>query len=98
MKKFIIAIMVVMVAIGGMFIFKDKLEEAILNTGIEQALGTSNKYELAKKELEKLEGIAHVTYEVYDDGCSDFTIEYTDGTVDIAMFDNDMRMIYIFSV
>ena len=38
MKKFIVAMVVVMVvALGGMFIFKDNLTEYITNAGVEQA-------------------------------------------------------------
>lgn len=79
MKKYIIAIMVVVMAIGGMFIFKDKLEEAILNTGMEQAFGTDDVYEILRMELEKEEGVAKVTCDKHETDSAVYVISYENG-------------------
>lgn len=91
MKKYIIAIMVVMVAIGGMFIFKDKLEEAILNTGMEQAFGTDDVYEILRMELEKEEGVAKVTCDKRETDSAVYVISYENGmTVFMYVNGNDV--------
>lgn len=92
MKKYIIAIMVVMVAIGGMFALRGEYEEAILNTGMEQALGTTDIYELTKKELLKQEGVADVTYKVYEGGACEYCVKYDNGLVIIRFFSNDTEL------
>ena len=91
MKKYIIAIMVVMVAIGGMFIFKDKLEEAILNTGMEQAFETDDMYEILRMELEKEEGVAKVTCDKHETDSAVYVISYENGmTVYMYVNGNDV--------
>ena len=91
MKKYIIAIMVVMVAIGGMFIFKDKLEEAILTAGMEQAFGTDDMYEILRMELEKEEGVANVTCDKHETDSAVYVISYENGmTVFMYVNGNDV--------
>lgn len=92
MKKYIIAIMVVMVAIGGMFALRGNVEEAILNAGMEQALGTTDIYELTKEEILKQEGVADVTYKVYEGGSCEYRVEYDSGLVIIRFFSNETEL------
>lgn len=91
MKKYIIAIMVVMVAIGGMFALRGEVEEAILNTGMEQALGTTDIYEILRMELEKEEGVAKVTCDKHETDSATYVISYENGmTVFMYVNGNDV--------
>ena len=77
MKKFIVAMVVVMaVALGGMFILRDNLTEYITNAGVEQAFGTTDTYEIIKEELLKQEGVQNVSYKVYPTG-AEYVIEHS---------------------
>ena len=89
MKKFIVAMVVVMVvALGGMFIFKDKLTECITNAGVEQAFGTTDTYEIIKEELLKQEGVQNVSYKVYPTG-AEYVIEHSGNIRIIRWFTNE---------
>ena len=89
MKKFIVAMVVVMVvALGGMFIFKDKLTECITNAGVEQAFGTTDTYEIIKEELLKQEGVQNVSYKVYPTG-AEYVIEHSGNIRIIRFFSNE---------
>lgn len=85
MKKIIVAIVVVMVvALGGMFIFKDNLTEYITNAGVEQAFGETDTYEIIKEELLKQEGVENVTYKILPSG-AEYVIEHS-GNITIIKF------------
>ena len=85
MKKFIVAMVVVMVvALGGMFMFRDKLTECITNAGVEQAFGTTDTYEIIKEELLKKEGVENVTYKILPSG-AEYVIEHS-GNITIIKF------------
>ena len=89
MKKFIVAMVVVMVvALGGMFMFRDKLTECITNAGVEQAFGTTDTYEIIKEELLKQEGVQNVTYKVYPTG-AEYVIEHSGNIRIIKWFTNE---------
>ena len=89
MKKFIVAMVVVMVvALGGMFIFRDKLTECITNAGIEQAFGTTDTYEIIKEELLKQEGVEDVSYKVYPTG-AEYVIKHSGNIRIIRWFTNE---------
>ena len=89
MKKFIVAMVVVMVvALGGMFIFRDKLTECITNAGVEQAFGTTDTYEIIKEELLKQEGVEDVSYKVYPTG-AEYVIEHSGNIRIIRWFTNE---------
>ena len=89
MKKFIVAMVVVMVvALGGMFIFRDKLTECITNAGVEQAFGTTDTYEIIKEELLKQEGVENVSYKVYPTG-AEYVIEHSGNIRIIRWFTNE---------
>ena len=89
MKKFIVAMVVVMVvALGGMFIFRDKLTECITNAGVEQAFGTTDTYEIIKEELLKQEGVQNVSYKVYPTG-AEYVIEHSGNIRIIRWFTNE---------
>ena len=89
MKKFIVAMAVVMVvALGGMFIFRDKLTECITNAGIEQAFGTTDTYEIIKEELLKQEGVEDVSYKVYPTG-AEYVIKHSGNIRIIRWFTNE---------
>ena len=89
MKKIIVAMVVfVTVALGGMFIFKDNLTEYITNTGIEQAFGTTDTYEIIKEELLKQEGVQNVSYKVYPTG-AEYVIEHSGNIRIIRWFTNE---------
>ena len=85
MKKIIVAMVVVMVvALGGMFIFKDNLTEYITNAGVEQAFGTTDTYEIIKEELLKKEGVENVTYKILPTG-AEYVIKHS-GNITIIKF------------
>ena len=89
MKKIIVAMVVVMVvALGGMFIFKDNLTEYIANAGVEQAFGTTDTYEIIKEELLKQEGVQNVSYKVYPTG-AEYVIEHSGNIRIIRFFSNE---------
>ena len=89
MKKFIVAMVVVMVvALGGMFIFKDNLTECITNAGVEQAFGTTDTYEIIKEELLKEEGVEDVTYKILPTG-AEYVIEHSGNIRIIRFFSNE---------
>ena len=89
MKKFIVAMVVVMVvALGGMFIFRDKLTECITNAGVEQAFGTTDTYEIIKEELLKQEGVEDVSYKVYPTG-AEYVIKHSGNIRIIRWFTNE---------
>lgn len=89
MKKFIVAMVVfVTVALGGMFIFRDKLTECIVNAGVEQAFGTTDTYEIIKEELLKQEGVQNVSYKVYPTG-AEYVIEHSGNIMIIRWFTNE---------
>ena len=89
MKKFIVAMVVfVTVALGGMFIFRDKLTECITNAGVEQAFGTTDTYEIIKEELLKQEGVQNVSYKVYPTG-AEYVIEHSGNIRIIRFFSNE---------
>ena len=89
MKKFIVAMAVVMVvALGGMFIFRDNLTEYIMNAGVEQAFGTTDTYEIIKEELLKQEGVQNVSYKVYPTG-AEYVIEHSGNIRIIRWFTNE---------
>lgn len=91
MKKIIVVMVVLMVALGGMFIFRDTLEEAILNTGMEQAFGTDDVYEILRMELEKEEGVAKVTCDKHETDSAVYVISYENGmTVFMYVNGNDV--------
>lgn len=85
MKKIIVAMVVVMVvALGGMFIFRDKFTECITNAGVEQAFGTTDPYEIIKEELLKQEGVQNVSYKVLPTG-AEYVIKHS-GNITIIKF------------
>ena len=89
MKKFIVAMVVVMVvALGGMFIFKDNLTEYITNAGVEQAFGTTDTYEIIKEELLKQDGVEDVTYKILPSG-AEYVIEHSGNVRIIKYFSNE---------
>ena len=89
MKKFIVAMVVVMVvALGGMFIFRDKLTECITNAGVEQAFGTTDTYEIIKEELLKQEGVQNVSYKILPSG-AEYVIEHSGNIRIIRFFSNE---------
>ena len=89
MKKIIVAMVVfVTVALGGMFIFKDKLTECIVNAGVEQAFGETDTYEIIKEELLKQEGVQNVSYKVYPTG-AEYVIEHSGNIRIIRWFSNE---------
>ena len=89
MKKFIVAMVVVMVvALGGMFIFRDNLTECITNAGVEQAFGETDTYEIIKEELLKQEGVQNVSYKVYPTG-AEYVIEHSGNIRIIRWFTNE---------
>ena len=89
MKKFIVAMVVVMaVALGGMFIFKDNLTEYITNAGVEQAFGTTDTYEIIKEELLKQEGVEDVTYKILPSG-AEYVIKHSGNIRIIRYFSNE---------
>ena len=89
MKKFIVAMVVVMVvALGGMFIFRDKLTECITNAGVEQAFGTTDTYEIIKEELLKQEGVQNVSYKILPSG-AEYVIEHSGNVMIIRYFSNE---------
>ena len=88
MKKFIVAIVVMVVALGGMFIFKDNLTEYITNAGVEQAFRTTDTYEIIKEELLKQEGVQNVSYKVYPTG-AEYVIEHSGNIRIIKWFTNE---------
>ena len=89
MKKFIVAMAVVMVvALGGMFMFRDKLTECITNAGVEQAFGTTDTYEIIKEELLKQEGVEDVSYKVYPTG-AEYVIKHSGNIRIIRWFTNE---------
>ena len=89
MKKIIVAMVVVMVvALGGMFIFKDNLTEYIANAGVEQAFGTTDTYEIIKEELLKQEGVQNVSYKILPSG-AEYVIEHSGNIRIIRFFSNE---------
>ena len=89
MKKFIVAMVIVMVvALGGTFIFRDNLTEYITNAGVEQAFGTTDTYEIIKEELLKQEGVQNVSYKVYPTG-AEYVIEHSGNIRIIRFFSNE---------
>ena len=89
MKKFIVAMVVVMVvALGGMFIFRDNLTEYITNAGVEQAFGTTDTYEIIKEELLKEQGVEDVTYKILPSG-AEYVIEHSGNIMIIKWFTNE---------
>ena len=85
MKKFIVAMVVVMVvALGGMFIFRDNFTEYITNAGVEQAFGTTDTYEIIKEELLKEQGVEDVTYKILPSG-AEYVIKHS-GNITIIKF------------
>ena len=89
MKKFIVAMVVVMVvALGGMFIFRDRLTECIVNAGMEQAFGTTDTYEIIKEELLKQEGVQNVSYKILPSG-AEYVIEHSGNIRIIRFFSNE---------
>ena len=89
MKKFIVAmVVVIVVALGGMFIFRDKLTECITNAGVEQAFGETDTYEIIKEELLKQEGVKNVTYEILPSG-AEYVIEHSGNIRIIKYFSNE---------
>ena len=89
MKKFIVAMVVVMVvALGGMFIFRDKLTECITNAGVEQAFGEVDTYEIIKEELLKEQGVEDVTYKILPSG-AEYVIEHSGNIRIIKYFSNE---------
>ena len=89
MKKIIVAMVVfVTVALGGMFIFRDKLTECIVNAGVEQAFGETDTYEIIKEELLKQEGVQNVSYKVYPTG-AEYVIEHSGNIRIIRWFTNE---------
>ena len=89
MKKCIDAMVIVMVvALGGMFIFRDKLTECITNAGVEQAFGTTDTYEIIKEELLKQEGVQNVSYKILPTG-AEYVIEHSGNVMIIRYFSNE---------
>ena len=89
MKKFIVAMVVVMVvALGGMFIFRDNLTEYITNAGVEQAFGTTDTYEIIKEELLKQEGVEDVTYKILPSG-AEYVIKHSGNIMITRFFSNE---------
>ena len=89
MKKFVVAMVVVMVvALGGMLIFRDNLTEYITNAGVEQAFGTTDTYEIIKEELLKQKGVENVSYKVYPTG-AEYVIEHSGNIRIIRWFTNE---------
>ena len=88
MKKIIVVMVVLMVALGGMFIFRDTLTEYIVNAGVEQAFGTTDTYEIIKEELLKKEGVENVTYKVLPTG-AEYVIEHSGNIRIIRFFSNE---------
>ena len=89
MKKFIVAMVVVMVvALGGMLIFRDILTECITNAGVEQAFGTTDTYEIIKEELLQQKGVEDVSYKVYPTG-AEYVIKHSGNIMIIRWFTNE---------
>ena len=89
MKKIIVAMVVVMVvALGGMFIFRDNLTEYITNAGVEQAFGETDTYEIIKEELLKEQGVEDVTYKILPSG-AEYVIEHSSNIRIIKYFSNE---------
>lgn len=84
MKKIIVVMVVLMVALGGMFIFRDNLTEYITNAGVEQAFGTTDTYEIIKEELLKQEGVQNVSYKILPSG-AEYVIKHS-GNITIIKF------------
>ena len=95
MKRYIIAIIVVMVAIGGIFVFKDKYEEAIIETDIEQVYGPISVHEMFKREMMRQEGVVDVDYYVSETGTSVYWITYEGGSSSRTYYTKDMEIMVV---
>ena len=95
MKKIIVAIIIVMVAIGGIFVFKDKYEEAIIETDIEQVYGPVSVHEMFKREMMKQEGVVDVDYYVSETGISVYWVTYEGGSSGRTYYTKDMEIMVV---